>query len=181
MPLPTALEASIRAYAAAHRLDAALQGRWLAWESDDAAMLLELAEALGAGGNHVGDFMIWLEEISAREGVRPAVVLRAPTVRGALAAPLGRSDKLKRVKGFIRARRYPRLARLEEALAGEARSLELGGAVTVRFPPGLEGDEVTVEVRARRPEELRNAVERLSAAVQGGRFERMFQLLDEVS
>jgi hypothetical protein len=171
--------ASVRAYAVARRLPAALETRWLAWAAGDAAALLRLAEALGLGANQLDDLLTWLEEIAARETTCPAALLAAAEVQGILGAPLGRGDKLKRVKAWLRRRRFPRLCALEEALEREVRALGLGAVVQVRFPAALEGDEVTVEIRARRPETLRAAVERLGAAVAGGAFDRIFALLDE--
>jgi hypothetical protein len=61
------------------------------------------------------------------------------------------------------------------------RDLALGAGVAVRLPPGLDGDEVIVELRARRVDELRGASERLQAAVNGGGFDRVFDILDETS
>ena len=172
----------MRAYAASRRLRAGLEARWLAWASADAAAMLKLAEALRLGGNQIADVMTWLEDISSRDGTSPARLLSTAEIRGVLSASLGRGDKLKRVKAVLRKRRYPRLTALEKALDEEVQALGLGSNVEIRFPPGLEGDEVTVEVRARSAEALREALGRLSAAVTTeGRFERMFQLLDEAS
>lgn len=179
MSLQSTVEASIRAYAATRRLGAAVEEQWAAWPPDDAAALLDLAGALRLGGNHLSDLMTWLEEISARDGTSPASILRTPAVRGILATSLGRSDKVKRVRTWIRSLRYPRLTALERALAEEVQALGLGPDITVRFPPGLEGDEVTVEVRARRPAALRAAVDRLAKAVGDGGFDRVFRHLDE--
>lgn len=179
--LAAALETSVRSYAASRRLRPGLEARWLAWAPADAAALLRLAEALRLGGNQIDDLMTWLEEISARDGTSPAVLLTAREISGVLSARVGRGDRLKRVKALLRKRRYPRLVALEEALEEEVRRLGLGSDVAIRFPPGLEGDVVTVEVRARQSEALREALQRLGAAVDQGRFDRMFQLLDEVS
>ncbi len=168
----------VRAYVASRRIDEAIAVRWRAWESGDALALLDLAEALGLGGNQIGDFMTWLEDIAAREAVPPAVALAAPEIRGVCATRLGRGDKLKRVKALVRARRFPRLAALERALAEEVRALGLGDGVAVRFPPDFEGDEITVELRARHVEALRAAVDRVDAALRAGGFERLFRRFD---
>jgi len=181
MSLRANIEASVRSYSASRRLGAGLEARWLAWEPADAAAMLQLAEAFGLGGNQIADLLSWLEEISDRDGTSPAHVLGCTEIREVLSAGLGRSDKLKRVKALLRTRRYPRLAALEKALESEVRALGLGSNVTIRFPPGLEGDEVRVEVRARQPDVLRDAVRRLDTAVAQGGFDRMFHLLYEAS
>jgi hypothetical protein len=171
----------VRSYAATRRLGARLVTRWLGWPPPDAAALLDVAEGLGLGANQIGDFMTWLEEIGARDGTSPGEVLGTPEVRGLLRAPLGRGDKLKRLKALVRARRFPRLAAAERALEAAVRDLALGDGVAVRFPPGLDGDEVIVELRARGVDELRSASARLQAAVNGGGFNRLFDILDETS
>jgi hypothetical protein len=168
----------VRAYVAARRIDEAIATRWFAWASCDGLALLDLAEGLGLGGNQIDDFMTWLEDIAARDAVAPAAVLAAREIRGVLATRLGRSDKVKRVKALVRARRFPRLAALERALAEEVRALGLGPGVAVRFPPDFEGDEITVELRARHVEALRAAVDRVDAALRAGGFERLFRRFD---
>jgi hypothetical protein len=175
------LDGAIRAYADAHRLGEATLARWLGWATADRAALLDLARALGPGGNHLTDLMEWLEDIAARDARPAAAVLAGAELRGVLATSLGRGDKLKRVKALVRAARLPRLAALERALAETVHGLELGAAVSVHFPPGLEGDELRVEVRARDPDALRDAVRRLAAVVEAGGFERLFARLDEAS
>ena len=122
----------VRSYAATRRLDARLVTRWLGWPPADAAALLDVAEGLGLGANQIGDFMTWLEEIGARDGTSPGEVLGTPEVRGLLRAPLGRGDKLKRLKAQVRARRFPRLAAAERALEAAVRDLALGDGVAVR-------------------------------------------------
>jgi len=170
---------AVRAYGVARQIDARLIDRWLGWASGDAAALLDVADALRLGSNHLGDVMTWLEEIAARDGTAPRDTLRAPGIRGVLNTRLGRSDKLKRVKALLRSQRFPRLVAVEQALDAAIRDLDLGAGVTVRFPPGLDGDELTIEVRARRPDGLRDATTRLHAAVSEGGFDRVFALLDE--
>jgi hypothetical protein len=178
MPPSAAVSRAVRSYAETRHLGAAVVERWQAWRAEDAEALLGLAEALGLGGNQIVDVMTALEEIAARDATSPAAVLAAPEVRGLLATRLGRADKIKRVKALLRARRYPRLTALERALEADVRALGLGSGVRVRFPPGLEGNEITVEMRARHDAALREAVDRVRAAVQAGGFGRLFRRLD---
>ena len=51
--LPESIESAVRAYSDSRRLTRELQARWLAWAPTDAAALLEVAEALGLGGNQI--------------------------------------------------------------------------------------------------------------------------------
>jgi hypothetical protein len=179
MPPSPPVHAAVRVYADTRHLGAAVVERWYAWRVADAEALLGLAEALGLGGNQIVDIMTALEEIAARDGTSPAAVLAGPEIRGLLATRLGRADKIKRLKTLLRVRRYPRLTALERALEADVRALGLGSGVRVCFPPDLEGNEITVEVRARNGAALGKAVDRLHAAVRAGGFDRLFRRLDE--
>ena len=76
--------------------------------------------------------------------------------------------------------RYPRLSRLEEDLRAAVKALDLGGRVRVSFPPAYEGDEVTVEIRARSVKELSDSLARLRQRLDDGALQQVFDLLDQV-
>jgi CRISPR/Cas system CSM-associated protein Csm2 small subunit len=177
--LPTFPE-QVVAYAQHKRLSDQTLARWQAWREEDQAALLALAEELQLGENQVRDFLDWLEEISARDGETIAAQLTRADIRRPLGGKLSRNDKLKAVKEVLRKVRYPRLSRLEENLRAAVKELDLGQRVRVSFPPALEGDEVTVEIKARNVKELADSLTRLRRRLDEGAVQRIFELLDEV-
>jgi len=52
--------------------------------------------------------------------------------------------------------------------------------VRVSFPPAYEGDEVTVEIRARSVKELSDSLARLRQRLDEGALQQVFDLLDQV-
>jgi hypothetical protein len=128
----------------------------------------------------VRDFLDWLEEISVRDGSTIANLLTRDDIRRPLGSKLSRNDKLKAVKDALRKVRYPRLSRLEENLRAAVKELDLGQRVRVSFPPALEGDEVTIEIKARNVKELVDSLARLRQRLDEGGVQRVFDLLDEV-
>ncbi len=170
----------ITTYAQQKHLSEATLARWLAWPETDQAALGEFVQELQLGENHLRDFLDWCEEIVLRDGGTAADLLSRPELRQPLAAKLGRNDKLKIIKEALRKIRYPRLSRLEEDLHAAVKALDLGGRVQVSFPPSLEGDEITVSIKARNTKELQDSVEQLRERLGNGAIQQLFSLLDQV-
>jgi hypothetical protein len=142
--------------------------------------LLTVAQELQLGENHLRDFLDWLEDIVARDGGTIQILLARPEICQGLNARLSRNDKVKVVKDALRKIRYPRLSRLEEELHAAAKALDLGKHIQVSFPPALEGEEITVELKVRNLKELTDNLGRLQQRVEDGSLRRLFTLFDEV-
>lgn len=177
--MPT-LPEQIVAYAQQKRLSGQTLARWQAWGEENQTALLTLAEELQLSENHLRDFLDWLEEILLRDGGAMHDILSRPELRRALDAKLARNDKLKAVKDALRKVRYPRLSLLEENLRAAIKELDLGQRVRVSFPPALEGDEVTIEIKARNVKELADSLTRLRQRLDEGAAQQLFDLLDQV-
>src|SRR5262245_33283188 len=82
------LAGRVEAFATAHHLPAPLRARWRALAADDAAALLEIAEELRLGENHLRDFCEWSEEVALRDATSVGAVLRSEGLRAARARDL---------------------------------------------------------------------------------------------
>ncbi len=175
----SAITEQIAAYAQLKRLHPPTLARWQTWAETDQAALWEIVSALQLGENHLRDFLDWCEEIVLRDGGTIAELLARPEIRQPLTTKLSRNDKLKAVKEALRKIRYPRLSRLEEELRMAVKALDLGGRVQVSFPASLEGDEITVEIKARSVKELNDHLQRLQRRLDNGTVQRLFELMDQ--
>jgi len=152
--------------------------RWLKLAEEDRGALLELALGLKLGENHLRDFLDWLEEIALRDGTSLCGILRGEPLGSILSDPrLGRSDRLKRAKEELRRLRFPRLARIEEEIHKRLRELELKPQLQISIPPALEGEGLTVQVRAGNYEELKRLVEELRETLERESVKEIFALL----
>jgi hypothetical protein len=152
--------------------------RWLALPEEDRSALLELAVGLKLGENHFRDFFDWLEEIALRDGTTPCNVLKGQPLAAILSDPrLGRSDRLKRSKEELRRIRFPRMARIEDEIQKRLRELELKPHLRISVPPALEGEGLTVQVKAASYEELKQLVEHLREALERDSMKEIFALL----
>jgi hypothetical protein len=170
----------IIAYSQEKRLSAQTLRRWQSWAEEDQAALLVVANELRLNENQLRDFLDWLEEIITRDGVTVRDILGRGDLRHPLQANLSRNDKLKAVKEALRKIRYPRLSRLEDDLRAAVKALDLGSRVRVSFPAALEGDEITVEIKARSVQELGNSLVTMQQKLADGSLRRVFELMDEV-
>ena len=170
----------IAAYARRKRLSDTTLARWQAWPATDRAALFSLLQDLQCGENHLKDLLDWFEEIAARDERTVADILEQRELRSARATPGSRHDKLKAVKTALRKLRYPHLTRLEENVRQAVKALDLGRTGQLSFPPDFEGDEITVTLTVRNVHELRDGLSRLQQRLDDGRFQRVFDALDEV-
>ena len=172
-------ETSVASYAQHKRLSQATLGRWQAWAEADQQALLTFAQELQLGENQLRDFLDWLEDIRARDGGTIAEVLHQPQIQRPFSAQQSRNDKLKAVKDALRKLRYPRLSRLEEQLTAHVKTLDLGRQVHISFPPAFEGDEISLEIKARNVQDLQQTIIRLQHRIDDGSLQHLFDLLDE--
>jgi hypothetical protein len=157
--------------------DEVLAARTAGWTEAERAVLAAIVAALRPSAHHLTDALDWLDDVAARDGVRPAAVLDAPSLRAALAASGSAPDRWKRWKEALRRLRHPRLAAREQAFRDAVRALDLGRDVAIAPPAGFEGGVVTVTLRARTAAELAAHGGRLVAAHGRGKLQRLFALL----
>ena len=170
----------IAAYAQRKRLSETTLTRWQAWPATDQAALLSLLQDLQCSENHLKDLLDWFEEIAARDEQTVADILERREFRNVRATPGSRHDKLKAVKTVLRKIRYPHLTRLGENVRQAVKVLNLDRTSQVSFPSDFEGDEVTLTLTVRTIHELRDVLSQLQQRLDDGRFQRVFDALDEV-
>lgn len=158
--------------------DELLAARTSSWTADERTTMADVVDALRPSPRHLADVLDWLDDIAARDGVRPAAVLAGPPLRAALASPGSPPDRLKRWKEALRRLRYPRLAAREQEFAAAVRALDLGRGVAIASPAGLEGATVTITIRAGSAAELDASLERLERSRGAGELGRLFRLLE---
>jgi hypothetical protein len=91
---------------------------------------------------------------------------------------LGRSDRIKMLKACLRRLRYPQLSAAEDRVAELTRELGLPGGTRLEVPEFLEGDAVTVTLRAKSAADLRAKASRLAEAVAQPQCEEIFAILE---
>jgi hypothetical protein len=156
-----------------------IKERWLSWDANDGAALLEVALSLKAGENHVRDLMDWLEEIALRDGIAIGEILRSTNISDIRTDPrLGRADRLKRIKDQIRRIRFPRVTQIEDSIQSKIRQLKLPPTVRVSVPAALEGGDLKIEFTAGSPAEFKKNLAKLGAAAESDSLAEIYVLLN---
>ncbi|MEW6262857.1 MAG: ParB/RepB/Spo0J family partition protein [Thermodesulfobacteriota bacterium] len=136
-------------------LDALAQGRLdpetgeflLELRLPDWMEFLNLNDRLGFNRNQRRQALSWLEEIGRREEMSFHQILASEDIISLLDAEKpGRADKEKMVRAALRARRYPRLARLEADRAERIKVLDLPAGLRLDLPRNFEGLNFTLGI-----------------------------------
>ena len=173
---------TIQRYALSKGFHPQIKERWLSWDANDGAALLEVAVSLKAGENHLRDLMDWLEEIALRDGIAIGEVLQSKTISNIRTDPrLGRADRLKRIKNQIRRIRLPRLSQIEDSIQSKIRQLKLPSAVKVSVPAGLEGGDLQIEFTAASPAEFKSILAKLGVAAESESWAEIYVLLNSAA
>lgn len=171
-------ESAFRDYAESKGFHPQTLKRWLDWPAADRLALAELAMALKIGDNQLRDFMDWCEEIGLRDGVTMAALLTGKAVDDIATDPrLGRADRVKKIKEWLRRLRFPRLAQTEDEIHGQIRALKLQPEIRVSVPPGLEGGRLEIHFSVTNQEDFKRLAKKLSAAADSGASGEIFALL----
>jgi len=170
-------EERVRAHAAEKRFAAATVARWLALQEPDRDALLDLACELRLGENQFRDFLDQLSDVASRRGCSMASLLADGPLRETLRRGLARNDAIHALRQALRRLRYPKLTAVEERLTALRKGLRLPAAVRVELPENLEGDHVTVVLRASSAAELGEQARAVAAAAQERAVDEIFELL----
>jgi len=169
---------AIRAYAAARRFGAATLERWLGLTPAARAALLALAERCRLGENQFRDVLDDLVDIAVRRDADPSAVLEDPAIAALWRRGLGRNQAIKALKDVLRGLRHPQRTAIEARLAALARSLRLPAGAQLTWPPGLEGEQLTLTLRAGSVAELRAQAAAVAAVAGDAAVDEMFALLE---
>ncbi len=122
--------------------------------------------------------MDWGEEIALRDGVAIAAIFDGKDVDDIATDPrLGRADKVKRIKEYLRRLRFPRLARTEDEIQGRIRAFKLHPEIRVTVPPGLEGGRLQIEFSVTSQEEFKRSAAKLAAVAESSLTGEIFKLM----
>ncbi len=137
---------------------------------DEALAVLRWLQAWRLGVNRFSELARWALESAWREGLAAGDWLE----REGLASWTGDPASL---RAEVRRRRYPAVARHEEAFARAVRGLGLPPQARVEAPPGFEGGWLECKVRFRSLEELARVLDELRGHVGAGRWDGLGELL----
>ena len=85
--------------------------------------------------------------------------------------------RLERLREGLRQARYPRLSESASAFADAASDMKLGESCRITAPKNFEGDELTITIKARDSDQVKETLEKLSTAGAKQALDRLFSIL----
>jgi ParB family transcriptional regulator, chromosome partitioning protein len=141
----------------------------------DAFALTHLFERVPMGLNKQREILQNVKEIAIREDIEVRHVLADDRLQAILKDDaLDGNEQARRIRFYLKRRRFPRIVEVEEAFNDRVRQLGLGGDVHVAPPPGFEGTTLTITIRSRDLTSLKRAHHKLSQALENPYVTHLF-------
>lgn len=172
-------ELDLASYAAERHLREATVGRLESLTAGDRQAVLGWAVPLGLNDNQLRDVLDLLDDIAARRGCDVAAILADPALEPVRRRDIGRSDRIRELKGRLRRLRYPQLSTALDRIDELRRALQLPSGVRLEIPDDLEGDEVTVKISASSVTQLRSRVAAAARSFERCEADAVFSILHE--
>jgi hypothetical protein len=172
-------EFDLDSYAERRNLREATVHRVRGLDEASRAAVLALVVPLALNDNNLRDVLDFLEDIAARRGTAIAAVLESAEIAALRKRDMGRSDRIRELKGCLYRLRYPQLSAALRRIEELRRSLHLPNRVRLELPENLEGDELTVTLRAGSAKQLRELVAATASAFERDEIETIFAVWQE--
>lgn len=167
------------AYAERRNLRDATVHRVRALDEASRAALLALVVPLALNDNNLRDVLDFLEDIAARRDTVVAEVIESAEIAALRRRDMGRSDRIRELKSCLYRLRYPQLSAALQRIEELRRSLHLPNRVLLELPENLEGDELTITMKAGSAQQLRDLVAATARAFERDEIETIFAVWQE--
>lgn len=154
-------DGDIRALAERRHLPADRLARWLAFDEDSRAAILEVALALKLRTGQLSVALDLLDEISVREKTIAASILARPALRRLRDAGGSAPERAHALLDQLRAIRFPRLHQAVERLEAAVAAMRLPRGIAVLLPRELASDELTIQLKVSDAQKLERLLETL--------------------
>ncbi len=142
----------------------------------DALALTHFFERVPMGLNKQREIMQNVKEIAIREDMEARHVLENDRLQAILKDDaLDGNEKGRRIRFYLKRRRFPRIVAVEEAFNDRVRHLGLGGDIHVAPPPGFEGSTITITIRSSDLTGLKRAHDKLTKALENPFVTHLFE------
>lgn len=172
-----ALEEPMRQWLAEERLSQEAALRLVEMAPEDARALFAVIVVLRLGKNYQRELLRLAEDVARREGLNIRDLVAHPELQAVLQDErLSPAHKAEQVLGWLRERRFPRLALARRRYTELVRQLCLPANVRLSPPPYFEGAEWQCQLHFSSHEELRQMAERLQEIARGRELEQLLLL-----
>ena len=132
----------------------------------DAEAVAAIFNTLPMGLNKQREILLHLNEISARDDIPVWQLLEEEPIQSILnTEDVDGNQKTRRLRLYLRQRRYPRLVKIEQQFHEKIAALRLGEGIHIIPPTNFEGDICSLTIRFSGMDDLKKARRKLSAII----------------
>jgi ParB/RepB/Spo0J family partition protein len=142
--------------------------------NDDADTVALLFKKIPMGMNKQREVLLYLTEVSARDDIPLKRLLEEDTIKSTLNSDLDGNQKSRKIRYYLKRRRYPRLVSVEERFRKQVDAIGLNGAIQVMPPANFEGSSYTLTIRFDSLNALTHAHRKLSDAINNPIASKLF-------
>lgn len=147
---------------------------FLRFNSQEQQEFIPYLEALNFSVSALKEFLIWCHEIILRDRCLLKTFLRQDSLRGILEdGAMDRSQKLQKIRDYLKGQRYPRLMGLEMTFSDLKKELGL----PLKAPSFFEDDKLEISFSFRDRKELASWIHKINVAVNRQELEKIFEML----
>ncbi|UCF93206.1 MAG: ParB N-terminal domain-containing protein [Desulfobacterales bacterium] len=137
------------------------------FEPETALALAKIFETLRISLNKQKEILSLVQEIALREGIPLRQLLEEERINSILRdEELDRNSKARKLRSYLRERRYPVISKAEARFAEYAGQLKLNDALKLTPPPNFEGTTYTFTLRFETRSELENLHAKLGEIIR---------------
>ena len=141
---------------------------------DTAVAFADLFNVLQISLNKQREIITFIREIAIREDISVLELLKSREIRNILEEDQSdRAHRARRVRAYLKQRRFPSLTKAEETLRAQIRQLKLGSGLSLKPPQHFEGTTYTLAMTFKNMPELLKRKEALDRAVKNPTFRRI--------
>lgn len=143
--------------------------------NDEADAVASLFNKMPMGLNKQREVLLYLKEISARDDIPLKHLLEEDTIKSTLNNDdLDGNQKSRRIRSYLKKRRFPRLVKIETEFYDHVRALGLGGTIQIMPPANFEGSSCTMTIRFNSLNALMRAHHKISDALDNPIASKLF-------
>ena len=149
-----------------------------ALSDEDAQALLALFNRLPMGMNKQRELLLNLSDISSRDSIAIAYLLKDIVVQNILEnKDMDGNIKTRLIRTHFKKKRYPRLVELEESFRNSVLELALGRDIQINPPPQFESSRCTMTIRFDSLAALKRAFGKLERTINHPATQKLFDCL----
>lgn len=146
------------------------------FDQKDRLAFFNAMQQLSLSQNKECEFIRMVNEIAHREGITISQALSDKPLKEILLAneKLNRAEKTRAAREYLKRRRFPVMARMEDQFKESVKKMSLGERVRIDHPLGFEGGDYSISFCFKDMDELRQILKKIQTTAEDREAQKIF-------